>query len=785
MDTAVTDGYFVTLPPQVEVPLRININGNPAFARDVLYEFVMNGPGSNDPRIGWSWEDQGTDPTDTVRTIRLSQPAVAIRALVRLKTTQITSMDDFIPLHSKWAVLLMMKAIQCYIRGSNDEMQLGANYEKQALAFITEEQKSRDIFKEIAQNIDKAPIQNFSYHTANTVVVSDIYDEVSDILGGVGRETVFDNISEAIKVLSNKGSWDSQIAYLDAVVPESGILTLPREVETPLRINIDNHPAFSRSKLFEFSINGPGSDMDQVTEFTWMEKGYSPVISQPAELTKVKAVGSASDNGKSITLYGLDSEGREAQETILINTAPSPSNTFFQSLTRVSKEETLAPVQLMDTSSNLLSTYYPDELEPIYRQIQLSNRASAVKVLFKRSNVLIKSLYDFIPLRSKTAIITMIRSLNAYRAQNLTPDIIKLGQALEEQALKLLKDEQDSRNSFSELASKEQHPALGVNYHNRDSIVVADIYDDAADIFGPIGQQRLFDKITESVEMMNNKSSAWDGLMGFVDIVPSGQRYLTLPRKVEVPLAININGRPTQMRNTWYEFHLNGTGTRCDPPLLFWDDEKDVVTINEPKTSQQLYAACDLMVDNGTSLRVYGYDQTNTWAQSIETDGTVTDGILIPVDTDNTLPETNTVFFKTITRIVKGESKGFIKLNAWDHNNNTSLLIGYYAGDETEPNYRRIKINRKACWCRVKYRKRFLKVTSLSDPLHLKSKLSITLAMRAIASFEKGDLQAAEGYEQKALQMLSEEQLSRNPDEAFSFQYDTRTEFADRLQGIV
>ena len=62
VDLPVVNGYHVCLPPHVLKPLKINLNRQPAFTRNQFFEFSMNGPGSNDPESGWSWQDRGWKP---------------------------------------------------------------------------------------------------------------------------------------------------------------------------------------------------------------------------------------------------------------------------------------------------------------------------------------------------------------------------------------------------------------------------------------------------------------------------------------------------------------------------------------------------------------------------------------------------------------------------------------------------------------------------------------------------------------------------------------------------
>jgi hypothetical protein len=50
---------IVTLPPEVEVILGCNMVGTPAMARDNLFEFHLNGPGSCGAAIRYEWMDMG------------------------------------------------------------------------------------------------------------------------------------------------------------------------------------------------------------------------------------------------------------------------------------------------------------------------------------------------------------------------------------------------------------------------------------------------------------------------------------------------------------------------------------------------------------------------------------------------------------------------------------------------------------------------------------------------------------------------------------------------------
>src|SRR5215471_8569967 len=59
VDIPIVENYYVCLPPDIEKPIKVNLNKQPAFTKNQFFEFSMNGPGSQDPESGWSWQDRG------------------------------------------------------------------------------------------------------------------------------------------------------------------------------------------------------------------------------------------------------------------------------------------------------------------------------------------------------------------------------------------------------------------------------------------------------------------------------------------------------------------------------------------------------------------------------------------------------------------------------------------------------------------------------------------------------------------------------------------------------
>ena len=822
----VSNSNYVYLPDSVEVPLRITIDGNPSFSRGRMYEFTMNGPGTFDERVDWSWEDLGeyrfqiADNTGNVsnetnsskRLIRLSKSAGFVRMLVRMRTTKISSLQDWIPLHSKMAIILMLKALESYRRGSPQDFQLGQGQEQQALKFLAEEQASRNSYQDLAQALDKAPIIGYTYHSANMVVVADIYDEAAGICGGVGTSHVLDAISEAVECLANKGQWDGMTGYL-TMAPNSDLVGLPRQVEIPIKINIENKPSLSRSRMFEFTVNGPGTDLSELSTLTWEDQGDGPLLVPLATPSPITVGGSSADGGKVITVTGIDVNDQEQTHDYVIPANESNENTsspiVWKDVSAITKPVTLGPVSIF-ANSQLVAFLYPNETAPMFRQIKLSKPAEEIRIMFRKSSLRVASVNDIIPLKSRSAILNMMRSLQLYKVPDLSADKLQMAQALEAQALKYLQEEEQSKLAYIQASMKDTMPALGANYNSRDVLTANDVYDDAADIFGTIGRQRVFDKITEAMEVLSNKS-IWDGMDGYVDILSDQKGYISLPSQIEVPIGVNFCRTPAQMKSRWYEFHLNGM-RGCGVPCDSWIDSGDYPIIKEPPSAVRLYAITSFQSDSGAVMRAYGYDQFGNWIRSIE-NGVYVDGEIVPVsvrstDAPSTIPVTSH-YFGQITRISKPVTDMQIELwgslSQYEDEPFTNpaipvplppepnppdpelpavpYFLAYYEANETEPTFRRIKVPTWVTWIRMRYRAKTMKITKMSDVIQMRSKTALVTMLRSLKALESGQLDVAKGLEDKAVQLISEEQMSRNPAETFTLQYDQGTCFADPNQG--
>lgn len=296
---------------------------------------------------------------------------------------------------------------------------------------------------------------------------------------------------------------------------------------------------------------------------------------------------------------------------------------------------------------------------------------------------------------------------------------------------------------------------------------VNDIASDAKRILANCDDATLLNRLNYAVEELANESD-WDPLVGVVDIntttdpATSNATMVSLPREIETPLSVNIGLTPSQPRNRYFSFHLNGPGD-CDQGgcTYAWDDKGDYPTVVDLSANSQLIAIADNAADTATEMWAYGYDANNHWIRTLIA-GVWYDGAPVTISANPAAtPAVNAQVFRRITRIRKDSTQEYVKL--YGYASGVATLLGDYAPTETEPSYRRIRLNRNCGWVRIIFRRRVFKLESLTDLIPLHSPFAILMALKAMQKMEDDQLDEGEKYWQKALNSITKEQLSRNP----------------------
>lgn len=309
-----------------------------------------------------------------------------------------------------------------------------------------------------------------------------------------------------------------------------------------------------------------------------------------------------------------------------------------------------------------------------------------------------------------------------------------------------------------------------------------DIFDEAKTIFGFSKEPKLFRWITDAVELLAQKGDI-DPLVGYVDLCVDGS-CVTLPREVETVLACNIGGRPALGHDQLFSFHLNGPGdfgTRCD---YTWDDVGTFCTYRDIKCPSKLVAFLDSEADEGTVIRVFGYDDQNRPLRTL-VNGVYEDGYRVPTIFGYALPDSGAPYVSRITAIVKQRTSGTIRLSSFDSSTTSGTLLGVFEPDETVPQYRRIRISRGCSWVRIHYRKRSAAVTSINDRILLHSRPALILAMHALKFYRDTDIANGNAFEANATRLLTERESVLTGPAGMPIQVDDRNSISDKSDAWV
>jgi hypothetical protein len=166
---------------------------------------------------------------------------------------------------------------------------------------------------------------------------------------------------------------------------------------------------------------------------------------------------------------------------------------------------------------------------------------------------------------------------------------------------------------------------------------VSQIFDEVAEILATTDESKIFRKLTQAVQALMESGhyfhtqqevdvcTGWDGCT------------ITLPRGIEVPLGVNVDGSPTYFRNRLFQYHVNKGGMYNNVGWA-WDDRGFVSTMMDIRQPSQLVAVAEHSDDAGLQIRVVGTDSLNRELRSQTTDGIGVDGVYIPINAQSDFP---------------------------------------------------------------------------------------------------------------------------------------------------
>lgn len=292
-------------------------------------------------------------------------------------------------------------------------------------------------------------------------------------------------------------------------------------------------------------------------------------------------------------------------------------------------------------------------------------------------------------------------------------------------------------------------------------MLVSDIFSEARAVLGQCSETTIFRRLSDACRLAGNKGK-FDWNIANLDIcVCNG--CVTLPADVATVLAVNTGGSPTLMRDQWFQYHINGSGSDGCTPCGFSDELGQYPTYRDPDGPVNLVAEVENSVDSNIALRVFGWDDNGKRIYTTGPGGLLQDGFLVPTVYGFSKPNPSAPAIARIDRITKPATNGFIRLLAVDTATGTSeTKIGHYQPWETNPLYRRLRVGNQE-WIRLKYRRKDIEVRGLGDWINIENREALLLLLKSVKLRLDEKYDSARIAEQEGVRLLSEESEAMRP----------------------
>lgn len=277
----------------------------------------------------------------------------------------------------------------------------------------------------------------------------------------------------------------------------------------------------------------------------------------------------------------------------------------------------------------------------------------------------------------------------------------------------------------------------------------------------------VMDRINSALERIYN-SGKWKGLLASVSFnqssalanwwAPPVPRILTLPRRFQSVLGVTFDHYPRLTYPRWQEYIAGGSGGIAAGAGMqkIVDAGDGFVTWSDPTTSFFPRFEITDLNDVGKTVHISGLDGAGN--QIFDTSGN--NGILVILTQAGvTLP----IQFARVISVRKPITEGPVNLFAVNPTNSAQVnQIAAYEPTETVPSYKRYKLASAEythtidCLCK----RRFVPLVNGPDDdavLIPDNEGAVKMTLMALQYEDKNDLERAETYFQKAIQLLNSE----------------------------
>lgn len=298
-------------------------------------------------------------------------------------------------------------------------------------------------------------------HANKVVLLGDVIADCKsgDILGISDRPKILRYIERALEIVEYKTTWKRFEGTLSICSGCDGYVTLPSFVDTVLAVNVDGVPAHPRNGWYEFHANGQGGrSCSNSLLWSWDDKGFTPVIQDLREWSLVAAVVEDpvdGDGSLELRVFGetMDANGNQKKVLTIPTSGPSAEGvavplrygaaatdaglTQWRSISRVIKPVTRGYVKLIGfpgrqgATAVTLGYYGPEETNPAYRRIKVSQANAPLRVLYRRASFPLVNDTDIIPLPTRQGILDLVKSIRLRETNNLDVALSYEAKALE------------------------------------------------------------------------------------------------------------------------------------------------------------------------------------------------------------------------------------------------------------------------------------------------------------------------------------------------------------------
>ena len=307
------------------------------------------------------------------------------------------------------------------------------------------------------------------------------------------------------------------------------------------------------------------------------------------------------------------------------------------------------------------------------------------------------------------------------------------------------------------------------------------------DVLGISDRDAIIGYLMRAIELIESKAN-WDPYLGDMDICSDGDGLVTLPSEVGVVLAVNVGGFPAFFRNSWFQYHINGPGSHrgalngqsLGPNMGYvWDDKGPSPVFQDLREYCYLAAILEDPLDGvgNLSLQVMGETMDRSWNEKTvitsPPSGPSQPGVTIPLLAGYASTDFAATQFRRVTRVIKPVTRGYVKLIGFPGRQQAQgVTIGYYAPNETDPSYRRIRVSAACKQVRLKYRRSEIKFVYDTDIIPLPCREVLIELLKAIRMRDANDIDGSDKYVNSAVNIMLERQLIEEGPANFSLQVD-------------